>query len=215
MSFPLWGLAAPVAAVTSHFLEFESLDDGEMRGVHELREGETYAPLLTTRGGLARYRLSDQVRCAGFYARAPLLRFEGRLDRGSDLRGEKLNATFVEAALRQALGEHPARFALLAPELTEPPAYRLFVEGCGEPQQLAADLELRLCEAMHYRYARELGQLGPVTAQVVDRGQERYFAELRRRGVRLGDIKPAGFDARPGWGNVLSPLPRGGEGEKG
>jgi len=108
VSFPLWGQRAPVAAVASHFLEFESLDGDGVRGVHELKEGATYAPLLTTRGGFARYRLSDVVRCVGFYERAPLLQFEGRLDRGSDLRGEKLNAAFVENAVRAALLEHPA-----------------------------------------------------------------------------------------------------------
>lgn len=203
VSFPLWGQVAPVAAVTSHFLEFASLDDGAVRGVHELREGATYAPLLTTHGGFARYRLPDQVRCVGFLRRTPLLRFEGRLDRGSDLRGEKLNAAFVEAAVRSALAEHPARFALVAPELTEVPHYVVYVEGARDPPQLAADLEQRLCEALHYRYARELGQLGPLGAQVVSQGEERFLKESVRRGLRLGDIKPSGFDPTPGWGEVF------------
>lgn len=203
VSFPLWGAPAPVAAITSHFLEFESLDDRRVRGVHELREGAAYSPLLTTRGGFARYRLPDQVRCVGFHQRAPLLRFEGRLDRGSDLRGEKLNATFVEAAVRDALLEHPARFALVAPELSSVPRYVVYVEGARDPTQLAADLEQRLCEALHYRYARELGQLGPLCAQVVTRGEETFLKEAVRRGQRLGEIKPSGFDARPGWGDVF------------
>ncbi len=203
VSFPLWGERAPVAAVTSHFLEFESLDDGRVRGVHELREGATYAPLLTTRGGFARYRLPDVVRCMGFRVRAPLLQFEGRLDRGSDLRGEKLNAAFVEAAVRAALVEHPASFTLVAPELGEPPRYVVYVEGSREPERLAADLEQRLCETLHYRYARELGQLGPLEARVVQHGEARFLAEQQRRGVRLGDIKPTGFDPRPGWGEVF------------
>ena len=203
VSFPLWGLPAPIAAVTSHFLEFESLDDGVVRGVHELREGAPYAPVLTTHGGFARYRLPDQVRCVGFHQHTPMLRFEGRLDRGSDLRGEKLNATFVETAVRQALLEHPARFALVAPSLSEPPRYVVYVEGAKDPNALAADLEQRLCEAMHYRYARELGQLGPLTAQVVSGGEERFLKESVRRGQKLGEIKPSGFDPRPGWGDVF------------
>ncbi len=204
VSFPLWAQRAPVAAVTSHFLEFESLEDGLVSGVHELRKGATYAPLLTTRGGFARYRLADVVRCVGFYGRAPLLQFEGRLDRGSDLRGEKLNAAFVEAAVRAVLVEHPATFALVAPELGEPPRYVVYVEGAKQPGHLAADLEQRLCETLHYRYARDLGQLGPLQAQVVERGEARFLVEQQRRGVRLGDIKPSGFDPRPGWGNVFA-----------
>lgn len=203
VSFPLWGLPAPVAAVTSHFLEFVSLDDERVFGVHELREGGAYAPVLTTRGGFARYRLADRVRCVGFHRRAPLLRFEGRLDRGSDLRGEKLNATFAENALRAALEEHPASFALLAPELSSPPRYVVYLEGTSEPALLAAAVEQQLCEAMHYRYARELGQLGPVAAQLVSGGEQRVLVELARRGQRLGDVKPTGFDPRPIWGDVF------------
>jgi hypothetical protein len=76
------------------------------------------------------------------------------------------------------------------------------VEGAN-PEKLAADLEQRLCEAMHYRYARELGQLGPVTAQPVVNGEERFLRELARRGQRIGDIKPTAFDPRPGWGQVF------------
>lgn len=203
VSFPLWGLPAPVAAVTSHFLEFKSLDDDAVYGVHELRKDATYSPLLTTRGGFARYRLPDQVRCVGFHHRTPLLRFEGRLDRGSDLRGEKLNSTFAEAAVREALKEHPARFALLAPELCDVPRYVVYLEGAKDPERFAADLEQRLGEGMHYRYARELGQLGPVVARVVVNGEARVVEELTRRGLRLGDIKPTGFDPRPIWRDVF------------
>jgi hypothetical protein len=205
VSFPLWGQPAPVAAVASHHLEFESLEGEGVFGVHSLRKNATYAPLLTTRGGFARYRLPDAVRCVGFFEHAPLLQFEGRLDRSSDLRGEKLNATFVERAVRETLNEHPAVFAMVAPEMSEPPRYVVFVEGAQSPQILAADLEQRFCEAMHYRYARELGQLGPVHAVAVQGGEQRYLAEQRRRGVRLGDVKPSGFDPRPGWVEVFTP----------
>jgi hypothetical protein len=204
VSFPLWGLAAPVAAVASHFLEFVSLDDRGVYGAHELKEGAAYAPLLTTRGGFARYRLPDQVRCVGHHVGAPLLRFEGRLDRGSDLRGEKLNASFVEQAVRAALAEHPATFALVVPDVQrEPPRYVVFVEGAASPEQLAADLEQRLCEAMHYRYARELGQLGPVVARPIANGETRYLRALTSLGQRLGDIKPSGFDPRPTIASAL------------
>lgn len=204
VSVPLWGVPAPVAAVASHFLEFQSLDDDRVHAVHELREGAAYAPVLTTRGGLARYRLSDQVRCVGHHLSAPLLRFEGRIDRGSDLRGEKLNATFVEAAVKETLAGHPAAFALVAPDLSvEPPRYVVYVEGAQDPERLASELEQRLGEALHYRYARELGQLGPLTAHTVTHGEQNFLKELVRRGQRLGDIKPSAFDPRPLWNDVF------------
>lgn len=196
VTFPLWGQAAPVAAVTSHFLEFES-DDG-VRLAHQLREGETYAPVLTTRGGFVRYRLADQLRCVGFFNEAPLLRFEGRRDRVGDLVGEKLNAAFVEACLRDAGVQG---FALVAPEL-QPAGYVLFVEQ-GDAD-LVERVEARLRENPHYAYARDLGQLAPLRLQHVRGGAARYVDVLRRRGVRLGDIKPGGFDVRPGWTGEFS-----------
>lgn len=205
VSFPLWGQPAPVAAVTSHFLEFEALDDEgrPARLLHELREGARYAPLLTTRGGFARYRLPDVVRCVGFLHATPLLRFEGRLDRGSDLRGEKLDATFAERALA-SIQPAPA-FALLAPELEpEPPRYVVYVEG-ADASAFAAELEQRLLALHHYRYCRDLGQLAPVEGVAVRDGARVYLEALRARGVRLGDIKPAGFDPVPGWRSRFPP----------
>jgi hypothetical protein len=199
VSFPLWGQPAPVAAVTSHFLEFEALEDPgrPVRLLHELVVGAAYAPLLTTRGGFARYRLPDVVRCVGHLEATPLLRFEGRLDRWSDLRGEKLDAAFVERAL--AAEVPPSVFALVAPEVdSEPPRYVVYVER-ADAAVLAARLEDRFLEQHHYRYCRDLGQLGPVEGVTVRGGAATYVEGLRARGVRLGDIKPAGFDPLPGW----------------
>lgn len=191
VTFPLWGQPAPVAAVTSHFLEFEG-EDG-VRLVHELREGEAYAPVITTRGGFARYRLADQLRCVGHFREVPMLRFEGRLDRTSDLVGEKLNAVFVEAAVRSL---QLSGFVLLAPSL-QPARYVLFAEAPEEDS--AQRLEERLLENPHYRYARELGQLAPLHLQRVVNGHAKYVEAMRARGMRLGDIKPACFDPTPGW----------------
>ncbi len=209
VTFPLTGLAAPVAAVTSHVLEFEALDDDgrPARGVHELTPGARYAPLLTTRGGLARYRLPDVVRCVGHFRALPLLAFEGRLDRAGDLRGEKLNAARAEAALREACASAPLSFAFLAPSLAaEPPRYVLFAEGPADDAALAraaARLEQRLLEDVHYRYCRDLGQLGPVEARRTTDGHRRWLDAQLARGLRLGDVKPQGFDPRPEWDDVF------------
>jgi GH3 auxin-responsive promoter len=204
VSLPLWGQAAPVAAVTSHFLEFEALEGGRIFGVHELTPSAAYAPILTTRGGLARYRLPDVVRCVGFVAGAPLLQFEGRLDRTSDLCGEKLEATFVERAVGQALAQHAAAFVLVSPEPGPVPRYVAWVESAADPSALAQALELRLQDNPHYRYARDLGQLGPLVARQVVDGERKFIAELNARGVRLGDIKPTGFDPQSGWERVFA-----------
>lgn len=196
VTFPLWGQTAPVAAVTSHFLEFDSSDGVKL--AHELREGETYAPIVTTRGGFVRYRLADQLRCVGHFNEVPMLRFEGRLDRTSDLVGEKLNSVFVENAVTslQLNG-----FVLLAPSLN-PARYVLFAE---EPREdSAAKLEAQLLQNPHYRYARELGQLAPLEVRRVVDGDAKYVAAMRARGMKLGDIKPACFDPSPGWESLFA-----------
>lgn len=206
VSFPLWGQPSPVAAVTSHLLEFVALEDegAPVRLVTELAAGASYQPVLTTRGGLVRYRLPDVVRCVGHFRHVPMLDFVGRLDRTSDLRGEKLSAVVVEAALRAVLRGTDVEFALLAPSLaTEPPRYVLFAEGATD--QLTADLERRLLEQHHYRYCRELGQLGAVQLIHVHEGQRRWHDAMRARGLKVGDIKPSGFDPLPGWEAVFSP----------
>lgn len=195
VSFPLWGQPAPVAAVTSHFLEFEPLDGGAVCGVHELQQGAPYAPVLTTGGGFTRYRLPDLVRCVGFLGATPLLRFEGRLDRTADLRGEKLEAVFVERALQETLRQWPSKFALVTPRLEGARAgYVVLVEGCADPEALRAMLEAKFMGQPHYAYARQLGQLEALRAVQVVGGEAKYLAALRARGVRLGDIKPTGFD---------------------
>ncbi|MBL8922694.1 MAG: GH3 auxin-responsive promoter family protein [Myxococcaceae bacterium] len=205
VSFPLWGQPAPVAAVTSHLLEFEALEDEgrPTRFVDELREGASYSPLLTTRGGLVRYRLPDVVRCVGHWRALPMLRFEGRLDRTSDLRGEKLSAVVVERVLAEALRDVPHAFALLAPsDATPTPRYSLFLDAPldeGRCSALAADVEERLRDEFHYRYCRDLGQLGPVHVLKVHDGRARWLAAMQARGLTLGDIKPTAFDPAVGW----------------
>jgi hypothetical protein len=210
VSFPLWGQPAPVAAVTSHLLEFEALEDEgrPVRFVDALREGAAYAPLLTTRGGLVRYRLPDVVRCVGHFRALPMLRFEGRLDKTSDLRGEKLSAVVVEPLLAAVLKEVPHAFALLAPSDVAPaPRYTLFLEtplDDGRCAALAAEVEARLREGFHYRYCRDLGQLGPVQVVRVSDGHARWLAAMQARGLKLGDIKPATFDLATGWEQRLA-----------
>ncbi len=213
VSIPVWGQPAAVCAVTSHFLEFIDLDAPEARPllVDELVLGGRYSPLLTTGGGLYRYHLKDVVRCVGFYERAPCLRFEGKLDRVSDLCGEKLSAGRVRAALEGVsarLGLAPA-FALLAP-VAEPAHYCLYVECDALPlviEDLRREVEDALREGHHYGYCRKLGQLGPLRVLRVRRGQERYLEAWLARGRRLGDIKPTCLDPSFPGADVFGPAP--------
>lgn len=206
VSFPRWGLPAPVAAVTSHLLEFESLDGDGVKWVDELREGASYGPVLTTRGGLVRYRLPDAMTCVGHWRAVPMLRFDGRRDKTSDLRGEKLSAVAVEPLLERVLQGQPIDFVLLAPSLSDRPRYTLFLETSLDEASvgpLGAAVEAALLGEHHYRYCRDLGQLGPVEVVRVTNGRAKWFAALTARGLKLGDIKPSAFDPSPEWGRWL------------
>ncbi len=208
ITLPLFDAPAPVLAVRSHFYEFAEPEHPEVcpRLAHELEQGREYVVLLSTSGGLLRYRLGDLVRVEGFVGATPCLRFMGRADAVSDLVGEKLAATRVttvlDAALPSLFGGTRPRFAMLAPEWETPPAYRLFLETDAPDERLAEAaeaIERALREGFHYRYARELGQLGPVRAVRVAEGARRYEARCIALGQRAGDIKPADLHRQPGW----------------
>jgi hypothetical protein len=203
VSIPLLHAHAPVAAVTSHYLEFLP-DDGTDTtcAVDELDRGGTYQVVLTTGGGLYRYRLKDLVRVEGHLHRAPLISFQGRADRASDLAGEKLTPALVERALSAAMRELSvgAPFAMIAPSWEPSPHYMLFVEA--EPAaaaRLAAAVERGLGAAHHYALCRALGQLAPVQGVAIRGGERAYERACAERGQRSGAIKPPALEPALGW----------------
>ena len=216
VSIPITRAGGAVLAARSHFFEFLT-DKGDALLANEVQEGQTYEVVVTTAGGLYRYRMGDLVQVTGFHGVLPVLRFVGRSDRVSDLVGEKLSEALVTEALRR-IGF--TGFVLLAPEtgvsptdrdVTSKPSptdldligatdsanqessphYVLYTAG---PRELAERLERELRESFHYDYARRLGQLAAVKYVHVEDGAERILAERVRRGQRLGDIKPTVLD---------------------
>ncbi len=189
-------------AVTSHFFEFENRC-GDVRLAHELDAGETYAVIVTTGGGLWRYRLGDLVEVDGFVSATPSLRFLGRGASVSDLCGEKLAEIFVTRALAAACaacGCAP-RFAMLAPETDADGRwhYTLFAEG-DFPPELPARLDAELRQNPHYALCRDLRQLGPLRSCPIARGAYQTFcAATAAAGRRLGDIKPQALSTRTDW----------------
>jgi hypothetical protein len=201
-----WADRHPLA-VSSHFLEFVE-SDGSMRLAHELEEGKEYSVVITTGGGLYRYRLGDRVRVDGFVGPTPSVRFVGRDDRVSDRFGEKLSDGFVAGAIARLIGRgvRPA-FVMLAPDVSPDDGregYVLYVEADALPLDLAAALERELRRNPHYAWCVDLGQLRPARVEQVGPGAgQAYLDRCQRLGQRLGDIKPASLDARSGWGDAL------------
>jgi hypothetical protein len=169
----------------------------------ELVEGACYQVVVTNPGGLYRYRLQDEVEVAGFFNKTPLLRFVGKTDDICDLVGEKLSAAHVEMALQSAFRElqiSPS-FSQLRVERSSTPRYVLQVTitapNCNQAIQtrLREAVERGLRSNPGYRYARALGQLAPLTIELLDQRQVDAINTSRitdriAAGQRLGDIKP-------------------------
>ncbi len=178
-----WG-AAPVLAVRSSVVELLDPDGGDLLLPHEARAGRVYEVVLTTPGGLYRYRLSDLVEVTGFSGQAPHLVFLARSGAVSDRFGEKLTEAFVRGALPGG-----AVFELLSFEEATG-GYVLFHEGPPEaPTAEVVDTALRANP--HYAWARDLGQLATLRVVPVERGFERFLASEAGRGRRAGNVKPA------------------------
>ncbi len=198
VSVPLERAGGAVLSARSHFFEFEPADADGTVLAHELEDGRRYAVVVTTSGGLYRYRLGDLVDVVGHWGALPVLRFAGRADRVSDLVGEKLSEAFVASALA-AVGA--SGFAVLTPDGRR--GYALATDAPRPGMAEALDAALRA--NFHYDYARRLGQLDPV--RVVDAGPDaaaRHLAGAVAAGRRLGDVKVPALEVDPTWWPRLS-----------
>jgi hypothetical protein len=195
-------------AVTSHFFEFLD-DDGRALLAHELSEGGEYQVVVTTGGGLYRYRLGDRVRVESRMGATPSLRFLGKEDHVSDRCGEKLTAAHVGQAVEGLLHDAgiEATFSMLAPdEHRRPVGYSLYLETAAQlPPDLASRLDRLLAENPHYDYCLRLGQLAPAQVfQVRGDAQRAYLDAIVRRGGRLGEIKPSPLSNLGGWSRIFA-----------
>lgn len=187
-----WGSAegSCVPALNSHFLEFEDAG-GEVLGVEELEPGAEYGILLTTGGGLWRYRLGDQVRAESLCGATCRLRFIGRMDGVSDLRGEKLHPQFVA----EVLGRLPVEFAMLA---LDGDRYTLFASS-GEVG-IARQTDMELCANPHYALCRANGQLGAVRLfHVREDGRAACLRRALKQGGRPGTMKTMALSRLSDW----------------
>jgi hypothetical protein len=215
VSFPLAGQPGHILALRSHFFEFiPAGDDSDLVRpllAHELEQGQAYEPVLTTGGGLYRYRLHDIVEVVGHLKGCPLFRFAGKTGLISDRFGEKLNEYHVRQALDWLLQRYALRpeFVMVAyEEGGGQSGYMLFIEAPAASDallsRLAADLELALQENFHYCYCRDLGQLQPLGLFRIDRnGLETYLSVCQAHGQRAGDIKPMALHRLEGWSNYF------------
>jgi hypothetical protein len=190
VTIPLFGAEAPVPMVDRVFLEFER-DDGSVVRLSDLADREEVGVIVSQTGGLVRYRTHDRVRVEGRHRETPCLRFVGRDNLIHDFVGEKLHGRFVETAIQDVFGADV--FGLMVPvsDVDGRPGYRCLVERADEGAHEAWEhaLDVRLCEAVHYRQARLHGQLAPVEMIVMPDLRARYERLMLDRGMVLGEIK--------------------------
>lgn len=212
VTFPLGKSGQKVCAIRSHFLEFIDVTTEKIHHAWEVEAGKEYSLVLTTGGGLYRYRLHDLVRVTGFFYQTPCLDFLSRDNLVSDMVGEKLNARHVEECIRdieKGFG-HCFKFAMLAPfQDGDRAGYTLFVEADGsldiDFERVARLLEEKLRRNYHYHHARNLSQLEPLRIFRIDEEAEAsYRRHLIGRGMRAGDIKFQMLSPLRTWPNVFS-----------
>lgn len=170
---------SPRLAAECHWHEFLD-EDGRFTELRDLKPGGDYEVLLTTAGGLFRYRSGDRVRVVSTKD-LPRLRFTGRRGAVSDLVGEKLHESEVLDAFLQSRGRgfmvaDPAR-----------PGYDIWLE---EPSLLEPVVD-RLCRNPYFLQALALRQLAPPRVHRLPPGWPlKLSASLAtHRGARLGDVK--------------------------
>jgi hypothetical protein len=224
VSFPFTGDLSALSLL-SHFFEFEEItddggDDGDddeaaptIQLAHELEVGRRYAIIVTTGGGLYRYRLNDLIEVADFHHQCPLVRFVGRQSKVVDVCGEKLHEDFVQTAIAALLAKHDLRpsFWTVAPECPSDarPYYTLFMQFAAEtalpaqmPHTLAAEADQALKASYHYNYCRRLGQLAGFRLFVIaphSNAYHTYMSVCADLGQRLGDIKPTALHPFQHW----------------
>jgi len=184
----------PVLAAQSGFYEFIG-DNGHCSLAHELEQDECYEVVMTTAGGLYRYRTGDRVQCRSYCPESswPILDFLGRAGLCSDLVGEKLTEAFVASCLPDNAG-----FCLLVPQPGPAPHYVLIVDDANTPP-VASNIEQALCRNPQYHYARMLGQLHALQVKPVHQPLVTWQRRMLHSGMRMGDIKLVALRPETNW----------------
>jgi hypothetical protein len=188
---------AGVPLITLVFIEVRA-EDGTVRPLYALGDGEGGELLVSNSRGLYRYSMGDRVEVAGRIGQTPLIRFRGKTTAVASLTGEKLTEEQVVEAVERLLVEMGlrARFYCLAPVWGSPPRYHLLFEPVEPIDQnqgriLATALERALLERnSEYERKRETLRLAPLTVSLLQPGEyARYEAGLLQGGREVARLK--------------------------
>jgi hypothetical protein len=181
------GAQPDITAIRSHYYEFECQNTKQLHPLWEIKKGNIYHLILTTGGGLYRYKTRDLVEVTGFIHKTPCLKFITRNNTISDLVGEKISQAQAEEICRRLPCRH--RFAMIAPEKSGNQfRYVLYVDT-GDEVQLDEFFESELCGNYHYRHARNTKQLNRSTVRFIENCEQKVHNYLTSTGMQAGNIK--------------------------
>lgn len=193
----------------SHFYEFIDVETGELCLLKDLKKDKEYSILMTTGGGLYRYKLGDIVRVIDFYKKLPVIKFICR-ENVSDYCGEKLNEDFVTKILKSLITKYELDplYTLFAPICEDGKySYRLYIEVENDMnlENLQTDFENELLNNYHYNYCRQIGQLLDFKVVKIKDGNKKYLERCTNElGQKLGNIKNIVFSKNLGWEKYFS-----------
>lgn len=129
------GGSGGLLAYQSHFFEFIAEEHAEQENpptefAWQLQSGKRYEIVVTTGGGLYRYRMGDCVRVNGFTGSVPEIEFQYRLGNTSSMTGEKLtenHVLFAADSASRVTGYCPPDY-FLCPSAKDVPHYSLIIE---------------------------------------------------------------------------------------
>ena len=195
MAIPLEdGQSGGVLAYTMHFFEFIPLAETDADAPRtlfawELEQGEVYELVVTTGGGLYRYRMGDCVRVTGYEGQVPRIEFLHRLGKTSSITGEKLTEAHVLQAAATATastGYEPAEF-LCYPCQAAIPHYGLAIESNGITQLNDVDRTGWQAQVRSWAQAFEVA-LAAANGEYADKCASGRLAPIRVLGVPAGDL---------------------------
>jgi hypothetical protein len=209
-SFP-FGRTYGIPAFRSHFLEFVDLKDNKLKTLNQIEKGEKYELVITTGGGLYRYKMNDIIKVMDLNKfKLPLLSFQYKNDYFSDIRGEKLNLQHIEAiALLFKEKWQLVGFFMISPVVNGLEAfYTCFVLSSEDAKlpfnEMADFVDEKLKENFHYLHARNISQLlKPAIFQLSKNPVPDIYQYFESSGVKRGDIKIYSLSNIPLWDKIL------------
>lgn len=197
ISLPFGDIEGSRISYLSHFYEFLNIDDNKIYYADNLLENNKYEVIVTTSGGLYRYRTNDIIEVVCKKQNQVVIRFVGRKGIFSDITGEKLSIDFVENIFKDII--HQSSFFMAAP-LND--RYVIYIKDYAL-NKIDADRLLR--QNFHFDYARKLGQLKETEVYILTGNPEKEYNEYYvKKGIRLGDIKLKVLSLEENWYNIFT-----------